>query len=71
MGVATTSEFKVLGQRSEQTTWTLIESMAGMLAAMRREPATSATPWAAVDALRYARSPRDSPIVGIGVVLRG
>ena len=39
-----------LRQRATQMCWTLIESMAGMLAVMQREPATAAVLWAAVDA---------------------
>ncbi|MGA7758404.1 MAG: BTAD domain-containing putative transcriptional regulator [Ilumatobacteraceae bacterium] len=48
----------VLRQRSQQMCWTLIESMAGMLAVMRREPTTSALLWAAVDATRYTPASR-------------
>jgi predicted ATPase/DNA-binding SARP family transcriptional activator len=48
----------VLRQRSDQTCWVLIESMAGMLAMMRREPTTSAVLWAAVDATPYVPSSR-------------
>ncbi|MFN3256483.1 MAG: BTAD domain-containing putative transcriptional regulator [Ilumatobacter sp.] len=48
----------VLRQRAAQMCWTLIESMAGMLAAMRREPETAAALWAAVDATGYIPSSR-------------
>lgn len=48
----------VLRQRAAQMCWTLIESMAGMLAAMRREPETAASLWAAVDATGYIPSSR-------------
>lgn len=42
-----------LRQRAAPMCWTLIESMAGLLAVMRREPETSAVLWAAVDATGY------------------
>jgi predicted ATPase/DNA-binding SARP family transcriptional activator len=47
-----------LRQRATQMCWTLIESMAGMLAVMQREPATAAVLWAAVDATGYTPSSR-------------
>jgi predicted ATPase/DNA-binding SARP family transcriptional activator len=46
----------VLRQRAAYMGWTLMESMAGMLAVMRREPFTSAVLWAAVDATGYVPS---------------
>lgn len=48
----------LLRQRAEPMFWTFIESMSGLLAVMRREPATSALLWAAVDATSYVPSTR-------------
>lgn len=48
----------VLRQRADQMFWSLMESIAGLLAVMHREPAASAMLWAAVDATSYTPSNR-------------